>query len=176
MDNDIKLLQMYDSANKFKECALRVLGNRNENGSINIIENSRLLTVTIPSVVNISLTCELYLKMLIFNNENIVPHTHEIKDLYDRLTAKQKKNLIKMLNIPQNELEKLLKKYSNLFVQYRYYFDYEELPSVDYLFILNLAEFLNAMCSEIQKDIVNNSHAGEQYLKAHKKRIINKNQ
>lgn len=158
MNNRIKLNRIFEDANCFYECAKRVLGEKNEKGSIDIIKNSQVLILKTPFCVNIAFACELYFKMLILNNGTTIPHTHKLYELYGSLLKKQQKTLCSLFNKPEEAIEESeakflssLKASSDLFEKYRYGFENDNLPSIKVMFILNLTEYLYNMCLNIKE-------------------------
>lgn len=157
MDNELKLMRIFRDAECFYKCAVKVLGENNKNGSIKIMENSQLLTLVAPFCVNIAFACELYFKMLLLYKGVDIPRTHKLDKLYYKLPKEQQKQLYTLFNETEENIEitktnfmESLKNSSDLFMKYRYGFENGNLPRVQMMFVLNLAEYLHRMCFNIK--------------------------
>lgn len=96
----------------------------------------------IPSVVNMSFACELYLKSLLSdgNKGNL---GHDIKELFDDLSNEKKEIIKNSLEFRgDKEFEKNIKINKDVFKNWRYAFEKKE-KTVDIIFLENFANVLH---------------------------------
>lgn len=106
-----------------------------------------------PAIVNYSFACEIYLKLLLLNQELKDIKTHNINYLYQKLTEDRKKYIeIQLLNsghqikdvFGTNQIESIAKYYTD----WRYCYEHNKLLG-KISFIKTLAEILRDMCRKI---------------------------
>ena len=149
MNKKDKLLNIYQNANIFRQCALRSLGINESDDKIKIISNDKILILKAPTIVNIAFACELYLKAILFNQGAGIPETHELNFLYNQVSQQKRAQIRKTCNKKKEEFEQLIAEYSKLFIQYRYSFNYEDKPNPRIKFLLDLTDTLQEICKQI---------------------------
>lgn len=140
-----KLIDIFNDANCFYECAQMALGTK-EDKSINVVNNLKIQMLKAPFCVNIAFACELYLKMIMLKDGIEIPHLHKLDKLYNNLPQNRQEELRILFNISEPAFLSSLKASSDLFENYRYGFENNNLPKVHGMFMLNLAENLHSIC------------------------------
>ncbi len=117
------------------------------NTGTNIEVNSSLLVAQlIPSLVMLSFSIELNLKLLLFQKTGIDNQGHNIKGLFDKLPSDVKSKIASevasQIGIAPEDFKTLLQKNSDTFVDWRYF--YEDSPEVDYGFLKIFAAVLKS--------------------------------
>lgn len=105
----------------------------------------------IPEYVNIAFSCELYLKAVLYRDEEII-REHKLLDLFNKLDITLKDRVAEILNTDKEQIDILLEKYTNLFTKMRYSFEkpqYNESFSVPLDFFYKMAESLDILAQEI---------------------------
>lgn len=81
-----------------------------------------------PFAVNISFSCELYLKYLLHNNSIEYGNNHKLDELFDLLPEHLKKEIdLRFGKVIQKSVREFLKDQGNTFVNWRYAFENNEL-------------------------------------------------
>ena len=98
----------------------------------------------VPYVVNASFACELYLKALLFNEDNGPTQGHDLSKLYESLSEEVKNKVLKNPCFKgDNEFLKKLEDAKSLFCDWRYCFEHKKPINVDIIFLENLALVLH---------------------------------
>lgn len=117
-------------------------------GRAEICEESGVYQVLpIPEYVNIALSCELYMKTLLYKGGERI-REHKLIILFDRLDVKLQKKLSDDLEMPIQEIRNLLEEHSKLFQEMRYRFEslqYSESFSIPLIFFYSLAKSLDQL-------------------------------
>ena len=105
-----------------------------------------------PCAVNLSFSCELYMKAMI-NDVNL--HEHSLKKLFNKLDDNRQRDVrIEYDKIPCNlEFMECFETHDNAFIKWRYLGEYrdKETKSIDRKSLVNLARALSIVCErEIQ--------------------------
>ena len=106
----------------------------------------------IPSIVNLAFACELYIKSLISQGENVPPKIHRWNDLF-----KKRPDLAdKLKNAPEfkgdEELDNKIEEGGKVFVDWRYICEHDRTKSVDIVFLENFAQVLHNLAKdEVEK-------------------------
>ncbi|MHB8064340.1 MAG: hypothetical protein ACYDG2_17200 [Ruminiclostridium sp.] len=79
----------------------------------------------IPEYVNIAFSCELYLKALLYRDDEII-NGHSLLDLFSRLDVASRHRVSEILKIDEAQIKNLLEQHSNLFRNMRYRFEYPQ--------------------------------------------------
>lgn len=140
VDYDIgKQKQFYIQARNFYFAAKRC-------GRSELIEESGLnQNLLIPECVNIAFSCELYLKALLFKNQEII-REHSLFGLYNLLDTATKDEIFNCMKMGPDQLGLLIKQHSELFTKMRYRFEYPQYKdnfTVPLEFFYNIAESLD---------------------------------
>lgn len=73
----------------------------------------------IPYIVNSSFALELYLKLILIANKKSYKNNHRLTELFKLIHPNIKKELLSRCN----NLEELLNKYDNAFIEFRYHYE-----------------------------------------------------
>lgn len=92
----------------------------------------------VPSVINMVFSCELFMKAILKNSGKEIK-THKLTRLFNEMPKEIKKDIICSEN--KEDFMKKLSQISDLFVKWRYIYQYELKP-FSYSFIKNLSEKL----------------------------------
>lgn len=137
---------LFNSAVGFFEGALRC-------GEPVKVDSSTVLA-SIPSVINIAFSAELYLKSLISDTAEKVPKIHKLDELFDQLTSDQKAMVkAKYSEIAGDsnlQLEEHLQQIANAFVDWRYSFEGSRDVRIDHMF--DVARALHDVIRELHPD------------------------
>ena len=126
------------------------------------IKGDKFITKTTPFIVNKTIACEIYLKLIL--SENNISYMkikgfngHNISTLYSLLPLYIKKDIISNLQLKHfNDIEEKIKSISNAFINWRYiYENYNLNPSIDFVFLNDLCDCLDEIA---QKTIYINYH------------------
>jgi len=102
--------------------------------------------VLYPTIVNLSFSCELFLKCLLTKDNRCI-RTHSLKDLFDNLDDEKKKKIKKL--IKEDKFNEILKEQSNYFEKFRYIYENgKEISSVNLSFLFVFANSLKAVIKE----------------------------
>ncbi len=104
----------------------------------------------IPEYVNIAFACELYIKVLLYIEEDIIM-SHNLLHLFNRLEASKRHRVSKIMNIHEAQITKLLNQHSDMFRNMRYRFEYQQYResfSMPINFFYSLAESLDKVAQE----------------------------
>lgn len=96
-------------------------------------------------------------------NQTKIPTKHNLKDLFESIDDKSKKEVVKRFphSITEKELIEKLDEYGNGFIQWRYFYEQEVLDG-DFVFLSNILESLYSLC----KYYINHNHnPKEEWLK-----------
>ena len=99
----------------------------------------------IPAIVNITFSCELYLKEMLIKLGIRVPNNHLIKELFARLPIKYQTEIKKNSGILSFEL--FIEEINNAFVKWRYAYECSPL-SISYEDCFRFVEALKHQCNE----------------------------
>lgn len=152
MENEKKIIKIYYDARLFRECAYRTLGKKNDDDSISIVSDTRILILGSPFFVNIAFSCELYIKNILLLNDSRIPKIHDLYVIFGKLKEEVKKRIIDRCGCEEQEFYRLLKECANLFKEYRYGFEKENLPNPNKKFILNFVDELDETCFDLMKN------------------------
>ena len=99
--------------------------------------------VLYPTIVNISFSCELFLKCLLVKNERPTKG-HNLKELFDKLDNEQRKQIKKLTK--ENDFDIVLKNHSTYFEKFRYVYEEDkEITNVNLLFLFSFANSLKVL-------------------------------
>lgn len=127
-------------------------------GQENIPEEN-FVESSIPFIVNMSLACELYLKLILINNgktiDDVKKQSHNLYDLYSLLTNAQKNDIYNAFKKPMiYSIEKELKEINSSFADWRYLVldkangKQNKIQYKPY-FVKELVEILDKICADI---------------------------
>lgn len=120
-------------------------------GRIEICEESDIPQgLPIPEYVNIAFSCELYLKTLLYQDEEIIKE-HRLSSLFRKLDATLRRKVAEILEMKDTEIEEFLDKHLNLFTEMRYRFEspqYSESYSIPLQLFYSLAISLDQLAQE----------------------------
>ncbi|WP_313180893.1 hypothetical protein [Lacrimispora sp.] len=121
-------------------------------GRTEICEESGLnQNLLIPECVNIAFSCELYFKVLLYKNQEVI-REHSLFNLFNQLDDAKKKKISESLKMGQTQLKSLIKQHSNLFNRMRYRSEFPQYSgsfSVPLQFFYQLAESLDKLAREL---------------------------
>lgn len=121
------------------------------------ITDGNIMQWFVPLAVNLSLSCELYLKSLLLSYE-IKLRTHKLCDLLYALPIELKTEITNGLLLHYSSLEEidsLLKMHNDVFVDWRYIYEHETGKQADIVFLINFSNIL----AEIAEIHVRNKHS-----------------
>lgn len=81
--------------------------------------------LNMPEYVNIAFACELYLKTLIYQNEEII-REHNFLELFKELNKIDRQRVKEILKMSDSDITELLDEHSDLFEEMRYYFEFNK--------------------------------------------------
>lgn len=103
----------------------------------------------IPSIVNLSLACELYLKYLLCENGIDYPRTHDLKTLFLALPLEIQNKVLNSAEFRgDDEFYNILEEDKDVFKKWRYYFENSSI-SVELIFLGNFAYVLHSISEQI---------------------------
>lgn len=134
----------YIQGARFAQCAERCMGDKNDDGSIQIIGGKNSI-LSSPLLVNSAFACEMYMKSLLILNNIPYQKSHGLKSLFD-LLPKQYQDFLRIEKYSRKEFDKELDEHSDDFVKWRYYVEnpgeYSMSPMFTFLMMLNLGEIV----------------------------------
>ena len=132
--------KIYYEANSFLQAANMLHGEENKlYGWFN--------PVLYPIIVNISFSCELFIKCLLVKNKAPIKG-HNLKELFDNLDNEQRQQIKGLTK--ENDFDIVLKNHSDFFVKYRYVYEEDnKITSVNLAFMFALANSLKDVIKEI---------------------------
>ena len=99
-----------------------------------------------PTIVNVSFSCELFLKCLLVENK-LPAKGHNLKELFDRLDNEQKQQIEKRTKT--TDFDTILEIHSDYFVNFRYFHEKsEEISIVNLSFMFSFANSLKSVIKE----------------------------
>lgn len=120
-------------------------------GRVEICEESGLnQNLLIPEYVNIAFSCELYLKALLYRDDESIKG-HSLLELYNQLDVARRDRVSDISKINEVKIKSLLEQHSNLFGNMRYRFEYPQYSgsfSVPLQFFYLMAESLDQLSQE----------------------------
>jgi|GEM_PF-2611397 len=120
-------------------------------GRVELCEESGLnQNLPIPEYVNIAFSCELYLKALIYKDNETIK-LHDLSKLFSLLDAAKIHRVSEILKMDEVQIKNLLEHHSKLFENMRYRFEYPEYSgsfSVPLQFFYLMAESLDQLAQE----------------------------
>lgn len=132
--------KIYYEANSFLQAASMLHGEEN-------ILYGWFNPVLYPIIVNISFSCELFIKCLLAKNK-APTKGHNLKELFDELDNEQRQQ-IKTLT-KENDFDIVLKNHSDFFVKYRYVYEKDnKITNVNLSFMFAFANSLKDTIKEI---------------------------
>lgn len=115
-----------------------------------------------PCTVELAFSCELYLKAIIATeNNNYIKPGHYLKALFNQLSKEAQIQVEKKYSAYESAhpeckafmpLKKCLKKHSNAFIEWRYYFEIGKHPSVEPSSLYYLALSLHDIYQEVSEN------------------------
>jgi hypothetical protein len=139
-----KRMRSYIQARNFFFAAIRC-------GRAEVCEESGMYQVlSVPEYVNIALSCELYIKTLLYKGEERIQE-HKLIILFDQLDVKLQNTLSDDLKMPIQEIRNLLREHSKLFLEMRYRFEslqYSDSFSIPLKFFYSMAKSLDKLAQE----------------------------
>ena len=149
-DKNKNIINMYTTARQFKNAI-------NDNEKI-VLKTDRVINKVYPYIVNKSFACEIYLKLIIKNNDESYNKIHTLKDLYIKSNIKKDFEKYIMDNVLKNninyDLEKLnndLQSISNAFVEWRYIFENKDL-CISVGFFNLFCDYLDRYCLNLIRE------------------------
>lgn len=140
---------MFDHANAFSNCADFCAKGRCE-------DPVRFDKYTAPEVVNISFSCEVYLKTLICYYGIELKRAHKLDSLFDLLPDENKAHIRNAILVNYGTLTAgfgidLIQKYGDSFAEWRYYYEFSRSSSysMDFEFMRALRNALREECSQV---------------------------
>lgn len=103
--------------------------------------------VLYPTIVNISFSCELFVKCLLVKNKTPIKG-HNLKELFDKLDSAQKQQIKKLTK--EIDFDILLENHSDYFVKFRYvYGENNKMSNVNLSFMFAFANSLKDVIKEV---------------------------
>lgn len=104
-------------------------------------------------MVNSALSAEIYLKMIIYFERNIIPGEHNLSKLFSQLSANSKKHILEILekkyNYTKNEISQNIEIFSNAFVKFRYIYEIDKNTISSVIANINFSLKFPTACAEV---------------------------
>ncbi len=134
----------YIQARNFYHAAVRC-GRVEENEESGMNQN-----LVIPECVNIVFSCELFLKVLLYKDDEII-REHNLLKLYKTLDDTIRDKIVNIIGIDESSFIGMLEEYGDFFKDIRYQFDYKRFKeglTLPLLFFYGLAKALDQFVQE----------------------------
>jgi hypothetical protein len=102
------------------------------------INHGQVEFLLVPAITNRAFATELYFKA-ISQNDGKELRGHDLKKLYDQLADNRKIEIIQEIDMDDESFDKELEKNANLFVEWRYLFEKEDIQ-VSWMFLQKLSQ------------------------------------
>lgn len=149
-----KLIHIINTANKYCYC-------------VNILDkkaNERIdeyIQVVFPLITFSSLTCEVYLKALVYKNTGSLPKGHNLRKLYNNIAATEQQELKKKFNEwigDRGSFDEEIDRLSEIFVQWRYLYEQgwvvpEDHRGVRLGSLVMIMNILHDICNEYKNNV-----------------------